>query len=147
MAEIGIAAEIITVLNLSAKLTSLSYLYLSASQDVHAQVSALRSESLNLETLLLELQKVELTSDNDGISIRGNGSLGKTVLTQWLEECKSEVQRLVHELEGQGSKRERLKQMTAKLVWPLIRHDVDRSAALIERKKAGVGLGIGIENL
>jgi hypothetical protein len=147
MAEIALTASIIAVLQLGSKLMSLSYPYLSSAKDARTQISALRSELLELEAILLELQEGELNSGGENEGADNVAPVGKVILAQWLEECKTEIQRLVDELEKPIRERQLLKRFAAKVAWPLKRQDVDRLVALVQRKKAGVGLGIGIENL
>ena len=144
MAEIGIAASIITLLQLSAKLTSLLWDHLS--KDTNEQIPALQGEVQDLNTILLELYNVEWGKESDGTGL-GRLITGKDILTQWLEECRNEVQRLVEKLERPSLEKGRWKRAAAKLSWPLKRQDVEKLATLVQRKKVGVGLWIGIENL
>jgi hypothetical protein len=142
MAEIlALGASVIAVLQISSKVTSLSYNYLQAARDAQHNISSLRGELRDLENLLLAFQG--LLEDREVSKDVGDFAS----MADWLDECRLELEALMGKLEKPLTKRQRFVMATERLIWPLREADTAKLLDLINRKKGSLSVGLGIENL
>ena len=142
MAEaLAFGASVIAVLQISSKVASLSYNYLHTAKDAAQHIASLRNELRDLENLLLAFQGL---LDNQGVSEDADDLAS---MASWLDECHIELEMLVGKLEQPLTRRQRLKLVAEKLLWPLKEADTAKLLDLLSRKKSSMAVGLGIENL
>lgn len=131
MEAVGLAASIIGIIQLTGKLTTMTYGYISTCKRAPEDLRSLVAELNLLQQALIVLQ-----SQSSQQQLTVQGLYGKDGA---LEKCSQGLQSLVSELEKKGKK--------ARLMWPFKEKETMQYIAFIERQKTFFLLAISTDNL
>lgn len=135
------AANVIAVIDLSAKVTSACAAYLKAVKNAKTDIERLQSELRNLDVVLHGAER--LVKGPDGSKLQTMEQLKKALL-----EASSQLQKLVTKLEDkQGKGRKVMSHFGFRaLKWPFESSEVDSIIRDIERNRNSISVALAIDN-
>jgi hypothetical protein len=144
MEGVGAAANIIAVINLSAKVASLCFQYSSAVKNARSDVERLQGELERLETTLQGAQRL-LESPNGKKLQTSQG------LRNGLIDCSSQLSELQSRLEKKlnpGSARKAMSRIGFRaLKWPFESKEIDRIIENLEQYRGTLSAGLAVDGV
>jgi hypothetical protein len=144
MEGVGAAANIIAVINLSAKVASLCFQYSSAVKNARSDVERLQGELERLETTLQGAQRL-LESPN-GKKLQTSQGLGNGLI-----DCFSQLSELQSRLEKKlnpGSARKAMSRIGFRaLKWPFESKEIDRIIENLEQYRGTLSAGLAVDGV
>lgn len=141
MEGLGVAASIIAVVDLSAKVTSLCLKYAKGVKNAPAEIEHLRQQVTNLRNVTERVQS--LLKSANGAQLDNSQSL-----KQALEDSRSRLDTLGQKLsEGLKSKRRRRYSRRRALMWPFQRDEVEQMICAFQQSNQTISLALQIDQV
>lgn len=126
MEGLAVAASVIAVIDVSAKLVALCRDCFSEVKEAKKDIQRFRTEVTTLENILIDLRDLVDTADGNKLP----------VLDTSLKQCQSTLEELVRKLEKAAGKDKMMNQFGWRaLKWPFSSNDVQKAIEAIERHK------------
>jgi hypothetical protein len=143
MDGLSLAANIIAVIELSAKVASLCAEYSTAVKNARSDIKRLQNELSNLEAVLLGARK--LLDGTDGPQLRTTVQLKGA-----LDEASSDLQKLSMKMEEKlnvGSSRKAMRRFGIRAIkWPFESKDVDNIIHNLDKHRATLSTALIVDN-
>jgi len=131
---VGIGCTIVALLQMSAKVISLTYNFLEAGRDAQIAITNLCSELRYLEGLLRSLHTLhDQHQDPPDLLV--------AEWKAWLQECHDLLEAFIGKLTPSPS---RVGRLADRLRWPLREKDMEKLVRMIEQKKSSIVLGLNL---
>ncbi|RSM18537.1 hypothetical protein CDV31_002673 [Fusarium ambrosium] len=139
MEGLGVAASVIAVVQLSAKVGSLCTEYFKAAKNARSDIKRLQR---GLGTLNVVLRAAEgLVKGSDGNKLHTTGQLKPA-----LDEAKSQLDQLIDDLRDKPKARKGTHRNFGALKWPFKRTEVDTIIQNLERHRDNISMALDIDN-
>lgn len=137
---LSMCASIIALLQLSAAVATVTCDYLGKAKDAQKDITRIRGELSNLDTVLLTLQA--LLEDESGTAKSRLPTLELLGRNNALGECKTILTKLIKRLEEPVKTWRKLQKQ---LMWPLKEKDVTEILDALDRHKATINFALNVD--
>lgn len=141
MEGLGVAANVIAVIDLSAKVTSACAAYLKAVKNAKTDIGRLQSELRNLDAVLHGAEKLVKGPASSKLQTMGQ-------LKAALSDASSQLQQLITKLDGkQGKTRKAMSHFGFRaLKWPFESSEVESIIQGLEKNRNNISVALVIDN-
>ena len=137
MSGLEVAASVIAVISLSAKVASLCHQYSTDVKNANKDIERLQAETSHLKTALESVQK--LLEDSDGSALSASNKLRDA-----LDDCSSQLTKLEKKLDP-GKTRHMISRIGIRLTWPFSGKDVEKIVMSIRTSRDAISLALQVD--